>query len=137
MDWTIRSCEHSDVELVLRLWLESQAEPTHTDDVDSLGRLITHDPSALIVAEDGGRLVGSVIAAWDGWRGSIYRLVVAPSHRRHGLGRHLVHAAEERLAAAGAVRLQAIVTGTQPMATGFWHASDWEQQRQRLRFVKG
>jgi ribosomal protein S18 acetylase RimI-like enzyme len=137
MDWTIRSCQSSDVESVLRLWVESQAEPSHTDDADSLGRLITHDPSALIVAEEEGRLVGSVIAAWDGWRGSIYRLVVAPSHRRHGLGSRLLNEAEARLAAAGAVRVQAIVVETQSMATGFWHASDWERQSHRLRFVKG
>ncbi len=137
MDWTIRPCRPSDVELVLRLWVESEAEPSHTDDADSLGRLITHDPSALIVAEDDGRLVGTVIAAWDGWRGSIYRLVVAPSHRRHGLGSRLLDEAEARLVATGAVRLQAIVVETQSVATGFWHASDWEQQRHRLRYVKG
>ncbi len=137
MDWTIRPGRISDVEFVLRLWVEGQAEPGHTDDADSLRRLISHDPSALILAEDDGRLVGSVIAVWDGWRGSIYRLVVAPSYRRHGLAGCLLNEAEAQLQAAGAVRLQAIVVETQSMAAGFWHASDWEEQSHRLRFVKG
>ena len=42
-----------------------------------------------MVAESDQQIVGTVIAGWDGWRGSIYRLVVAPSHRRAGLGRRL------------------------------------------------
>ncbi|HEY1636597.1 MAG TPA: GNAT family N-acetyltransferase [Acidimicrobiales bacterium] len=137
MGWTLRSAQPEDVGSVLQLWGASDVEPTHTDDVESLGRLIARDPSALIVAEDGSRLVGSVIAGWDGWRGSIYRLVVAPSHRRRGLGHRLLAEAESRLAAAGALRLQAIVVETEPMAVGFWQRSDWNQQVDRLRFVKG
>jgi ribosomal protein S18 acetylase RimI-like enzyme len=92
---------------------------------------------ALIVAEEDGSIVGSVIAAWDGWRGSVYRLVVARSHRRLGLGRHLLQAAEDRLSSAGAVRAQAIVVEHETVAVSFWQASGWERQVQRLRFVRG
>jgi ribosomal protein S18 acetylase RimI-like enzyme len=137
MGWTFRTGRLSDAGSVLLLWAESDAEPTRTDDVTSLQRLIVHDPAALIVAEEDGRLVGSVIAGWDGWRGSVYRLVVAPSHRHRGLGRRLLAEAESRLAAAGAVRSQAIVVETEPAAVGFWRATSWEQQACRLRFVKG
>jgi ribosomal protein S18 acetylase RimI-like enzyme len=137
MGCTLRTGQPADVVSVLRLWGDSDVEPTHTDDVESLGKLIARDPSALIVAEDGSRLVGSVIVGWDGWRGSIYRLVVSPSHRRRGLGHQLLAEAESRLAAAGAIRWQAIVVETEPMAVGFWQRSDWKQQVARLRFVKG
>jgi ribosomal protein S18 acetylase RimI-like enzyme len=84
--WTLRTGQLSDIDSVLRLWVASGAEPTHTDNAGSLTMLIAHDPSALIIADDDELVVGSVIAAWDGWRGSIYRLLVAPSHRRQGLG---------------------------------------------------
>jgi ribosomal protein S18 acetylase RimI-like enzyme len=137
MTWTLRTGHLSDVESVLRLWVAGDAEPTHTDDAESLERLIAHDPAALILAEDDGRLVGSVIAAWDGWRGSVYRLVVTPTHRRLGLGSRLLTEAESRLSAAGAVRSQAIVVQTEPTAVSFWRASGWDQQVQRLRFVRG
>jgi ribosomal protein S18 acetylase RimI-like enzyme len=90
-----------------------------------------------MVAEEDGSIVGSVIAAWDGWRGSVNRLVVAPSHRRRGLGRQLLAAAEARLAAVGAVRMQAIVVETEPEAIGFWRESGWERQVRRVRFVRG
>ena len=137
MTCSIRTGQLSDVEPVLALWSAAEAEPTHTDSAEHLDQLISHDPLALIVADDDGSLVGTVVAGWDGWRGSIYRLVVAPSHRRLGLGSRLLEAAESRLASVGAVRLQAIVVETESVATAFWEASTWEQQSQRLRFVKG
>jgi ribosomal protein S18 acetylase RimI-like enzyme len=135
--WSLRTGQPSDLDPLLRFWVESGAEPTHTDDVRSLTALLAHDPSALIIAEEGGSIVGSVIAAWDGWRGSVYRLAVAPSHRRLGLGRQLLDEAEARLSTRGAVRLQAIVVETEAKAMGFWRDSGWERQIHRVRFVQG
>ncbi len=59
--------------------------------------LLERDPSALLVAELGDQLVGSVIAGWDGWRGHLYRLAVHPDRSREGVGRALLVAAESRL----------------------------------------
>jgi ribosomal protein S18 acetylase RimI-like enzyme len=137
VQFEIRSGTAADADALLRLWREADAEPTHTDDVKSLAHLVAYDPAALLVAENDGRLVGSIIAGWDGWRGSIYRLVVAPDCRRRGLGRQLVGAAESRLRQAGATRAQAVVIETDEAAAWFWRASDWEEQTERLRFVKG
>ncbi len=133
----IRPARASDAAALLSLWQAAEAEPTHTDDVRSLRQLMAHDSGALIVAESPDGLVGSVIAGWDGWRGSIYRLAVAPTHRRCGLGRRLVREAEDRLRSLGAARLQAIVVAGDAAAVSFWRASGWTEQTGRLRFVQG
>ena len=133
----LRNGHLDDVDAVLALWRRAEAEPTHTDDPESLALLIGHDPDALIVAEEEGELVATVVAGWDGWRGSIYRLVVAPSHRRQGLAARLVDRAEERLRIAGASRLQAIVVANASDAVNFWASTRWERQAPRLRFVRG
>src|ERR1700677_4676670 len=109
MELIVRTARADDLAAVLDLWVQAEAGPGHTDDLDNLSRLLAHDPDALVVAEQRDAIVGSVVAAWDGWRGTIYRLAVAPSHRRQGLGRRLLDEAERRLRAIGAVRLQAIV----------------------------
>jgi ribosomal protein S18 acetylase RimI-like enzyme len=132
----LRTATPDDIPGVLAFWLEA-AEPTSTDSADALTGLLRRDPGALIVAVAGDHIVGSVIAGWDGWRGSVYRLVVAPEHRRHGLGRALLRAAEDHLAEFGARRSHAIVVGTSAGAVGFWRATDWEHQSGQLRFAKG
>jgi ribosomal protein S18 acetylase RimI-like enzyme len=135
-DWNLRPARREDLAGVLALWRAASAVPSVTDDIDALKGLLATDPPALIVAEVEGRLAGSLIAAWDGWRGSFYRLVVAPGDRRRGLARELVAAGEARLRQRGARRLTAYVdTGEEP-AMAFWAAVGFEAQRDRLRFVR-
>jgi ribosomal protein S18 acetylase RimI-like enzyme len=132
----LRAAVPVDIPEVLNLWRESAA-PTSTDTAAALTGLLRHDAGALIVAGPAGAIVGSVIAGWDGWRGSIYRLAVAPAHRRHGIGRQLLHAAEERLVAHGAHRLHAIVVETDAHAVDFWDATEWEHQPTQRRYTWG
>ena len=132
----LRPATADDIAAVLSFWQDAAA-PTSTDSTESLVSLVQRDPGALIVAEVDGRTVGTVIAGWDGWRGSIYRLAVAPDQRRSGLGQALLRAAEERLAGLGARRLHAIVVESSDVAVAFWTASDWEHQPGQLRFTKG
>lgn len=69
MQVTIRAGTADDLRSVLRLWRVAGAEPSHTDDLASLQPLVAFDPDALVVAQVGDELVGTVIAGWDGWRG--------------------------------------------------------------------
>ena len=137
MDAAIRPGTDDDLPAVLDLWHEADAEPTHTDDLPSLQQLLRFDPEALLVAQAGDHIVGSVIAGWDGWRGSVYRLAVAPGYRRSGLAGRLVQAAVLRLEGAGAIRLQANVVADDDPAIGFWSSTEWERQVRRVRFVRG
>ncbi len=137
MEVTIRAATIDDAAGVLGLWVDADAEPSHTDDLAGVATLLNHDPAALRLAEVEGRLVGSVIAAWDGWRGSIYRLAVDRRYRRVGIASRLLADAERHLATRGARRLQAIVVDLDNNATRFWRASQWHEQSERLRFVHG
>jgi ribosomal protein S18 acetylase RimI-like enzyme len=132
----LRPATTADIEAVLAFWDEA-AEPTSTDSADALAGLLRRDPGALLVAEEDGRIVGSVIAGWDGWRGSVYRLAVSPHHRRRGLGRALLRAAEDRLAGLGGRRFHAIVVESNRDGMAFWTATDWEHQAGQRRFAKG
>lgn len=134
---SIRSAGVQDITAVLDLWAAAGSVPTVGDDSpEGLTRLLATDPQALIVAELEGILAGSLIAAWDGWRGSFYRLAVAPEHRRKGLATLLLGEGEQRLRARGAIRLTAIVAADEEGAMTFWRAADYAQQPHRARFVR-
>jgi ribosomal protein S18 acetylase RimI-like enzyme len=123
----IRAATLLDIDAVLRLWGQSGTHPTITDDTAGVTALLTDAPGALLVAVDGATVVGSVIAAWNGWRGSIYRIAVAPSHRRFGVGRSLLTAAAKRFSELGARRIDAFVIRDDGSARSFWDslAPEW------------
>lgn len=121
---------------VIDLWADSGAASTVTDLVAALLRLLETDDQALLVAELDGAMAGSVIAGWNGWRGSIYRLAVRPEQRRRGVATALVLAAEQRLLERGALRIDAIVDDKDAGAAQFWTAVGYRRQQDRGRFVR-
>ncbi len=132
----IRSAVEQDIASVLDLWAAAGSLPSVTDSPDGLARLLADDPQALLVAELEGVLAGSLIAAWDGWRGSFYRLAVSPEHRRNGLATMLLREGERRLRERGALRLTAIVADDEVGAMAFWRDAGYERQQHRARFVR-
>lgn len=100
--------------------MESGTHPTVTDDAEALVLLIRDSPGALLVDDRVGEIVGTVIAGWNGWRGSIYRLAVVPSWRRRGVARGLLGVATTQLRAVGARRTDAFVVGDDAQARAFW-----------------
>jgi ribosomal protein S18 acetylase RimI-like enzyme len=135
-EWIIRRAVQRDLEPVLGLWAAAGSLPSVTDTREGLLALLATDEDALLLAVLNGTVIGSLIAAWDGWRGSFYRLAVHPEHRRRGIGTALLREGERRLRARGAVRLTAILASTDPVAVGFWEAVGYAKQSDRSRFVK-
>jgi ribosomal protein S18 acetylase RimI-like enzyme len=133
---TIRNGMPEDLGAVLELWALADAQASVTDTIESLRGLLAVDPQALLLSDSQGQVVGSLIAAWNGWRGSFYRLAIHPERRRRGLATLLVREGERRLRERGALRLDAIVAVEDSAAMHFWLAVGYEQQLDRSRFVR-
>ena len=116
----VRPARSSDAGAIVALWRAvDDMLPSVTDDERSVTTLLGRDPVSMLVAEEAGHLVGTLIVGWDGWRGNLYRLAVDPSARRRGVARTLVAQAEMQLAAQGCRRVSAIVAASEPPAVGF------------------
>jgi ribosomal protein S18 acetylase RimI-like enzyme len=136
-DVSIRPGVAADVPAVLALWQEARSVAASTPDTpEGLQTLIEHTGDALLVAELDGDIVGAVIAAWDGWRGNIYRLAVRRECRRLGIGLQLVRAGEERLRDKGARRVTALVATEELGAAALWGAAGYEHDQNVARFVR-
>lgn len=134
---TVRRCRQADVPAVLDLWEQARSERASTPDrVKDVERLVADSPAALLVAERGGEIVGALIAAWDGWRGNMYRLSVRDGHRREGIGLALAKAGEDYLRQCGARRITALVAFDDEVAGGFWESAGYPRDRDIGRRVR-
>jgi ribosomal protein S18 acetylase RimI-like enzyme len=133
----VRACVLRDSSAVLELWARARSEHASTPDrIVDLERLIAEAPGAVLVAESGGEIVGALIAAWDGWRGNMYRLAVRSDRRRQGIGLKLVRAGEEHLRTNGARRITALVAYDDPIAGEFWESAGYPRDRDIGRRVR-
>ena len=132
----LRQCSEDDIESVLELWRAAGSTPSMTDTSDDLRTTINSRASSVIVAVSGGTVAGSIIGAFDGWRGNLYRLAVHPDYQRRGIARRLLSEAETWLRAQGAKRVGAVVEKDHPWAVGFWESSGFVLEPMDLRYVR-
>lgn len=97
----IRSFAEADEDAVIRLWERCDLTRPWNDPHKDIARKLAVRPDLFLIAIDGGEIVGSVMIGYDGHRGWINYLAVAPAHRRQGLGRALMAEAELRLLREG------------------------------------
>ena len=135
---TIRPCRADECAQVLEVWRRSETLPSVSDDMESVQRVVTEGPGTLLVAEADGAMIGTIIAGWDGWRGSIYRLAVVPEQQRRGVARALVEAAVRWHRTQGARRTGAYTHLGEAHAMAFWRslsAIGFEEVPDHRRFV--
>ncbi|TDG05017.1 GNAT family acetyltransferase [Paraburkholderia guartelaensis] len=112
MSVTIRVFSEADTEAVIALWRQAfpeynDASRPHRNPRLSIANKLGTQPELFFVAtrDADGALVGTAMAGYDGHRGWLYSVAVAPEARRHGLGTRLVRHAENALAAMGCLKL--------------------------------
>lgn len=136
-DVTVRHAGAGDVGALMEFWEGSAENAARPQDSAALVEaLVGRDPAAILVAVLQGRIVGSVIAGWDGWRAHLYRLAVAPEARGRGLARRLLGHAEDRLRSLGATRFDAMVLDDNEAGAALWRSAEYAPQGEWSRWVK-
>ena len=99
---TVRSFHGGDHDELRALWARVFPDDPLWNAPDlMIANKLEVQPELLLVGELAGAVVGGVMAGYDGVRGWIYHLAVAPEWRRRGFATQLVRAAEAGLRALG------------------------------------
>ena len=117
----IRTYEEADGVAVAALWREVfPDEPAHNVPEEVIGRKLGVQRELFFVAVEGGEVVGTAMAGYDGHRGWVYAVAVKPSHRRRGVGAALMARVEEGLRAMGCPKLNLQVRASNREAVAFY-----------------
>lgn len=87
-----------------------------------LARALAVDHATVLAATRAGELVATVMVGEDGQMGWVYYVAVSPTQRGVGIGRTMLHAAEDWLCARGVPSLQFMVHESNTSAIAFYDA---------------
>ena len=102
----IRPYREYDEAAVIGLWNTVFPNPSPWNDPASvIAKKVTTQRDLFLVGQVGGNVVGTVMGGYDGHRGWIYLMAVAPEHQRSGFGRRLMAEVESRLVKYGCAKV--------------------------------
>ena len=116
----LRPFSPADEGAVIELWQRCALTRPWNDPRKDIQRKLTTQPELFLVGELEGTVVATVMAGYDGHRGWVNYLAVAPEHRTRGYGRLLMQQIEERLTAMGCPKLNVQVRASNKEVLAFY-----------------
>jgi ribosomal protein S18 acetylase RimI-like enzyme len=125
----IREFKLDDYDIVYTLWENSKPGVGigRSDTREEIAKKLLRDPDLFLVAEDAGKIIGTVIGGYDGRRGLIYHLAVDQAYRGNGIGKALMAEVEKRLTAKGCLKSYLLVTRENTDVIDFYEQLGWEK----------
>lgn len=111
MEPQVRRLTVADYDEIVRVWLNAGLpfKPNGRERKDILQQEMQQPFCAFFGLYLHGRLVGAIIANWDGRRGWLNRLAIDPDYRGKGYAGLLITAAEQFLTAQGAMVIAGLI----------------------------
>jgi ribosomal protein S18 acetylase RimI-like enzyme len=101
----IRAYGEEDQAKLIDLWTACGLVVPWNDPARDIGRKLLVDRDLFLVGLLEGRIVASVMGGYEGHRGWINYLAVAPDQRRKGYGRLIMEEVERRIAEKGSPKI--------------------------------
>ncbi|MBN3885037.1 MAG: GNAT family acetyltransferase [Nostoc sp. JL34] len=119
-DIEIRTFELTDESAVIALWMRCGLTRPWNDPKRDIERKLCVQPHLFLVGTTGQELIATVMAGYEGHRGWINYLAVAPQYQRQGIGRLMISEAEQLLVEAGCPKINLLVRTTNSEVIRFY-----------------
>lgn len=127
-DVAIRQADPADEAEVIALWQAAGLTRPWNDPGTDFRLALANPTSCVLVAGGESSVTGTVMVGFDGHRGWVYYLGVAPGAQRLGVGRALMAAAEDWLRARACPKIMFMVRTDNLATKAFYAALGYEPQ---------
>jgi len=126
MSMEIRPFHPADEPAVIQLWMQCGLVVPQNNPRFDIERKLWVAPELFLVGTLGSEIIATVMAGYDGHRGNINYLAVAPEYQRRHYGRQMMDHVERILRDCGCPKINLCVRATNQSVVAFY---------QRLGFV--
>jgi N-acetylglutamate synthase len=128
----IRTMTIEDYDEVFALWCGIRGFGIRSidDSREGVEMFLKRNPSTSVVAEEDGRIVGSILCGHDGRRGCLYHVCVDEEHRRRGIGKAMVLRTMEQLKSEHINKVTLIAFTDNDLGNAFWNTIGWTKRKE-------
>ena len=125
----IRPCTTHDRAGVIALWERVfPDDPPHNAPARVFDAKLAMRDDLLFVAMEADTVIGTAMAGYDGHRGWLYSVAVAPEHRRRGIATAIVRHAVGALRAVGCTKVNLQIRATNLAVRRFYESLGFEAE---------
>lgn len=126
----IRTMVMDDYDGVYALWTKIRGFGLRSvdDSREGIERFLRRNPATSVVAEEDGKIVGSILCGHDGRRGCLYHVCVDEEYRRRGIGKAMVVKAMEELKKEKINKVCLIAFTKNDIGNAFWNTIGWTKR---------
>jgi ribosomal protein S18 acetylase RimI-like enzyme len=124
-EFIVRQYHVDDRDDLIELWRQSGLVVPQNDPSLDIERKLKVNPEWFLVGQLEGKIVASCMAGYDGHRGWINYLAVAPQYRRRGFAARLMREAERILSQAGCPKINLQIRTSNSDAIAFYKATGY------------
>ncbi len=107
---------------VIQLWNDYGLTRPQNDPTKDIARKVADSPELFLVGLESDRVVATVMGGYDGHRGWVNYLGVAPDRQRRGYGRLIMEAVTEKLLARGCPKINLQIRDDNEAARRFYES---------------
>lgn len=126
-EFLIRTYQSADADAVVQLWAECGLTRPWNDPYKDIARKLTVQPEMFLVGTVDHAIVAVVMGGYDGHRGWVNYLAVAPAYQRRGYAAALMQEIEQRLLALGCPKINLLVRGGNTAVVSFYEKLAFQQ----------
>jgi ribosomal protein S18 acetylase RimI-like enzyme len=116
----IRPFRMDDEAAVVALWEQCGLTRPWNDPHKDVSRKLEMQPELFLVGEEDAAIVATIMAGYEGHRGWINYLAVAPAYRGRGFARALIGRVEEVLLGMGCPKISLLIRSSNPEVMAFY-----------------
>ena len=126
----IRVMTIEDYDGVKELWMKIKGFGIRSidDSREGVARFLKRNPTTSVVAEEDGKIVGSILCGHDGRRGCFYHVCVDEAYRMQGIGKAMVVKAMEALKEEKINKVSLIAFTQNDIGNAFWKEIGWTKR---------
>ena len=123
----IRAFQPGDEGAVVQLWHECGLTRPWNDPHADIARKLSEQPELFLVGEVESQVIATAMVGFDGHRGWVYYLAVAPAQRTQSYGKALMQEAERLLVERGCPKLNLLVRSSNAEVIEFYRKLGYSQ----------